>query len=123
MFILKYTIWRFWYLLTLNNHLIKFLKVRRNALDKSLDLKEDSDCNNNNVDIAFLVDCTTSMAKHVRDTKRNIGDIVKGIRGTFKNNVRLAFVAYRDITCPNNIQEMDFSNKIKDFTTFADKNC
>ena len=97
--------------------------MRRIALDKSLDLREDSDCNNNNVDIAFLVDCTRSMRKHMMDAKQNIGDIVKSIRRTYRNNVRLGFVAYRDIDCPSNIQEMDFSNKIKDFTTFADKNC
>ena len=80
-------------------------------------------CNNDNVDIAFLVDCTRSMRRHVLHTKKNIGSVVKHIRKRFKNHVRLAFVAYRDVTCPNNIQEMDFTKDISEFTSFADKNC
>ena len=80
-------------------------------------------CNNDNVDIAFLVDCTRSMRRHVLHTKKNIGSVVKHIRKRFKNHVRLAFVAYRDLTCPNNIQEMDFTKDISEFTSFADKNC
>ena len=80
-------------------------------------------CSNDNVDIAFLVDCTRSMRRHVLHTKKNIGSVVKHIRKRFNNHVRLAFVAYRDLTCPNNIQEMDFTKDISEFTNFADKNC
>ena len=85
--------------------------------------KSEVSCTNDDVDIAFLVDCTRSMRKHVLRTKANIGSIVKNIRKTFKNKVRLAFVAYRDLHCPNNIQEMNFTRKIHEFTSFADRNC
>lgn len=84
---------------------------------------KNASCNNDNVDIAFLVDCTRSMRRHVLHTKKNIGSVVKHIRKIFNNHVRLAFVAYRDLTCPNNIQEMDFTKDISEFTSFADKNC
>ena len=85
--------------------------------------KSEVSCKNDDVDIAFLVDCTRSMRKHVLRTKANIGSIVKNIRKTFKNKVRLAFVAYRDLHCPNNIQDMKFTRRIKEFTSFADENC
>ena len=85
--------------------------------------KSQVSCTNDDVDIAFLVDCTRSMRRHVLRTKANIGSIVKNIRKTFKNKVRLAFVAYRDLHCPNNIQEMNFTRKIHEFTSFADRNC
>ena len=85
--------------------------------------KSEVSCTNDDVDIAFLVDCTRSMRRHVLRTKANIGSIVKNIRKTFNNKVRLAFVAYRDLQCPNNIQEMNFTRKIDEFTSFADENC
>ena len=84
---------------------------------------KNASCNNDNVDIAFLVDCTRSMRRHVLHTKKNIGSVVKIIRKRFHNHVRLAFVAYRDLTCPKNIQEMDFTKDVSKFTSFADKNC
>ena len=85
--------------------------------------KSEVSCNNDDVDIAFLVDCTRSMRRHVLRTKANIGSIVKNIRKRFDNKVRLAFVAYRDLQCPNNIQQMNFTRKIHEFTSFADTNC
>ena len=90
--------------------------------DKSF-RKANVSCGNDDVDIAFLVDCTRSMRRHVLRTKANIGHIVKNIRKRFNNQVRLAFVAYRDLQCPNNIQEMDFTRKVHEFTSFADRNC
>ena len=80
-------------------------------------------CNNDNADIAFLVDCTRSMRRHVVYTKDNIASVVKHIRKKFKNSIRLAFVAYRDLSCPNNIQQMNFTYNVTEFTTFADKHC
>ena len=80
-------------------------------------------CNNDDVDIAFLVDCTRSMRRHVLRTKANIGSVVKNIRREFDNHVRLAFIAYRDLQCPNNIEELDFTRKVNEFTSFADDNC
>lgn len=75
---------------------------------------------NSHVDIAFLVDCTGSMASYINEVKNHIHDIVRGIFDKFDNKIRLAFVGYRDYSDGvNRIEQLNFTN-IEEFITFLE---
>ena len=49
-----------------------------------------------NVDVAFLLDCTSSMDKHIVETKNQLKVIIDTLVEEFENEIRVAFVGYRD---------------------------
>ena len=82
---------------------------------------DDTSCNNKDLDIAFVVDCSRSMKKHVIQTKETISSIIRTIKERFDNNVRLAFVSYTDLPCK--VQTLGFTDKIEYFKAFAENQC
>ncbi len=72
------------------------------------------------VDLAFIMDSTGSMQSLIDSVKANIKVIVQKIRATNPNlNLRLAFVAYRDLCDGNNqFEVMDFDSSIPHFEDF-----
>ena len=63
------------------------------------------------VDLAFVVDCTGSMGSYIRETQRNITNIAETISRT-AFNVRLALVEYRD----HPPQDDTYVSRFHDFT-------
>ena len=48
------------------------------------------------VDIAFMLDCTSSMGVYIKEVKQNIREIAKYIKERQQGEIRFAFVGYRD---------------------------
>ena len=72
-----------------------------------------------NVDIAFMLDATASMGKNIRNTKNNIGRIVRQVKAAFPNaKVRMGLVAYRDWTDSRRVNRRGRGHfKIRNFTS------
>lgn len=71
------------------------------------------------VDIAFVIDCTGSMASYIASVKDSIQNIVERIRATNRNlSVRLAVVGYRDIDDYPRFEVLDFVDSIDSFKSF-----
>ena len=70
---------------------------------------------NKNVDVVFLLDCTRSMAGYIDEAKKQIKKIVE----MYENNVRVAFVGYRD-HCDGSmrIETFQFSEDTDKFVSF-----
>jgi hypothetical protein len=52
-----------------------------------------------NVDLCFLIDCTSSMSSYIEQVQKKINDIVHELKMRFEHfSLRLAFVGYRDFT-------------------------
>ena len=76
--------------------------------------------NNKNADVAFLVDCTGSMASYIGETKNQIQKIVSEIVEMYDNKVCVAFVGYRDHgDGPMRIQTLGFTENIEEFKSFV----
>ena len=74
---------------------------------------------NSSLDVAFLVDCTGSMAPYIAETKNDIEEIVSSIKETFENTVQVAFVGYRDHTDGSKrIECLQFTENIDEFKEF-----
>lgn len=78
-------------------------------------------CAAESVDLAFLVDCTGSMAGYIAAVKDNIRKVVQKIKATNGNlSLRLAVVGYRDIDDGSSrFEVLDFVDDVKDFETFV----
>ena len=74
---------------------------------------------NKNVDVAFLLDCTGSMAGYINEAKNQIKKIVQDIGDMYENNVQVAFVGYRD-HCDGQmrIETFGFSDDTDRFVAF-----
>lgn len=108
---------------------MKMLKsiTRRKTMDLKKAIKEKeihgvvrSVCAAESVDLAFLVDCTGSMASHIASVKENICEIVHQITRTNGNlKLRLAMVGYRDFgDGDNQFEVLDFVPSIDEFKGF-----
>ena len=74
---------------------------------------------NKNVDVVFLLDCTGSMAGYIEEAKNQIKKIVEQILEMYENNVRVAFIGYRDhCDGPMRIETFQFSEDTDKFVTF-----
>ena len=74
---------------------------------------------NKNVDVVFLLDCTGSMAGYINEVKNQIKQIVKQISEMYENNVRVAFVGYRDhCDGPMRIETFHFTEDTDMFLAF-----
>ena len=75
-----------------------------------------------NVDIAFVVDCTSSMGLYIRKVRQNIREIVSDIKENHNGEIRFAFVGYRDHNDgPNRIETLYFTKDVEVFETFVGK--
>ena len=76
---------------------------------------------NSTLDVAFLVDCTKSMDPYINQTKADVEHVVNEIKRVFENDVKVAFVGYRDHKDgPKRIESLEFTddvNKFKDFVS------
>ena len=73
------------------------------------------------VDIAFVIDCTGSMASYIASVKDSIQNIVQWIRATNKNlSLRLAVVGYRDIEDKRRFEVLDFVDSLDTFKSFLE---
>ena len=74
---------------------------------------------NKNVDVVFLLDCTGSMAGYIEEAKNQIKKIVEQILEMYENNVRVAFIGYRDhCDGPMRIETFQFSEDTDMFVAF-----
>eukprot|EP00092_Neocalanus_flemingeri_P012286 GFUD01013244.1.p1 GENE.GFUD01013244.1~~GFUD01013244.1.p1 ORF type:complete len:679 (-),score=176.64 GFUD01013244.1:244-2280(-) len=75
---------------------------------------------NKHADVAFLVDCTGSMAGYIKQTKDDINKIVSKVTEMFDNKLRVAFVGYRDHSDGfMRIETLGFTENIEEFQTFV----
>jgi len=73
-------------------------------------------CAAERVDLAFVIDCTGSMAPYIESVKANIKHIVRQVARTNGNlQIRLAVVAYRDISDVDRYEVFDFVTCIESF--------
>jgi hypothetical protein len=73
-----------------------------------------------NVDLCFLVDCTSSMSSYIEQVQSKINKLVNELGKSFENSsLRFAFVGYRDYTEDDNDQIVTInfldSNEIETF--------
>lgn len=74
------------------------------------------------VDVAFVLDGTTSMQQHIAAVKENIRKIVTQLGHTNANlKIRLAMVVYRDLEYNRPFQMLDFVTSVRAFETFVGK--
>ena len=66
-----------------------------------------------NLDLAFLIDCTGSMGPHLNNTRNCVEKIVEASIKKYDNNVRVGFVAYRDIKSNLRFVQEPFSSDIQ----------
>ena len=73
-----------------------------------------------NADVAFMLDCTGSMASYIAGAKDDIQRIVDTITSSYENKIRVAFIAYRDhCDGAKRIERLDFTENISDFQGFV----
>ena len=65
------------------------------------------------LDLAFAMDCTSSMGPYINSTKSNICTIVNEIVTSANTDIRLALVEYRD----HLPEDKTFVTRVHDFTT------
>ena len=74
---------------------------------------------NKNVDVVFLLDCTGSMAGYINEAKNQIKKIAEDISAIYENNMRVAFVGYRDhCDGSSRIEIFQFSEDTDKFVSF-----
>ena len=72
------------------------------------------------LDLAFLMDCTSSMKPQITFCKNKVQDIVNSVRSNFPTaKIRVAFVGYRDFDIPG-YPVMDFTPDAKGMADFID---
>lgn len=78
-------------------------------------------CASEKVDLAFIIDCTSSMGPYIESVKTSIKSIVRQIGRTNGNlRLRLAVVAYRDISDgTQRFEVMDFVSSVEQFEAFV----
>lgn len=77
-------------------------------------------CDAESVDLAYVVDCTTSMQKYIDGVRSQIQEVVRRLKATNTNlSLRLAFVAYRGVrTDAKHIDTFQFPGSVEDFESF-----
>ena len=72
-----------------------------------------------NVDVAFVLDCTGSMAGYINEAKNQIRKIVEEVTEMYDNKMRVAFIGYRDhCDGPNRIESLEFTRDTGTFERF-----
>jgi hypothetical protein len=71
------------------------------------------------VDLAFVIDATGSMLKHIQNVKKSIRSVIAKCRRTHPGlRLRLAVVAYRDLNDAIPVEVLDFSSSVERFESF-----
>ena len=71
------------------------------------------------VDLAFILDCTSSMGGYIASAKDSIRDIVKRVHSTNRSmNLCLALVGYRDFCDSTRFEVLDFVTSVEEFESF-----
>lgn len=71
------------------------------------------------VDLAFILDCTGSMGPYIVSAKNSIQDIIKRVRTSNRSmNLRLALVGYCDVGDLKRFGVLDFVSSVGDFEHF-----
>lgn len=74
------------------------------------------------LDICFVVDCTGSMGSYITAVKENVCNIIKETQNQFPGTqIRLAFLAYRDINDHDRFEINDFTEDAQSIINFAQK--
>ena len=75
---------------------------------------------NSDVDIAFMLDATSSMELNLEAVEKNIEEVVMRVKDTFFDiKVRVALVAYRDYSeAALHFEIMDFTEDVTEFINF-----
>ena len=75
---------------------------------------------NSDVDIAFMLDATSSMELNLVAVEKNIEEVVMRVKDTFFDiKVRVALVAYRDYSeAALHFEIMDFTEDVTEFINF-----
>lgn len=95
---------------------MKDMSITRKATIKEMMIKlKDAE----NTDLAFLLDCTGSMAAHINAVKNDIQGIVDDIHKNFPDaSINIAFVGYRDHCDFERIVMRNFSAECASFSSF-----
>ena len=112
-----YKYWHVWYSLFVCDiwlHL-DFLKVLDFFFILAEILKKNAD-----VDIAFMLDATSSMEENLEAVEQNIAQVVMKVKDTFSDiKVRVALVAYRDYSEASlHFEILDFTENVTNFIHF-----
>jgi Alpha-kinase family/von Willebrand factor type A domain len=71
------------------------------------------------VDLVFVIDATGSMLKHIQNVKKSIRSIISKCRRTHSDlRLRLAAVAYRDLSDSVHYEVLDFCSSVERFEQF-----
>jgi len=103
------------------SHLRSRLDVKKHSIHKAIKEKEVKQVlsalkSAESVDLAFIIDCTSSMQSLINQVKSNIKGIVRQIGKTSADlDLRLAVVAYRDIGDTRRFEVFDFHTSIEKF--------
>ena len=75
---------------------------------------------NADVDIAFMLDATSSMEENLEAVEQNIAQVVMKVKDTFSDiKVRVALVAYRDYSEASlHFEILDFTENVTNFIHF-----
>ena len=96
-----------------SSYTLEMFKKKQLLLRKMLEQNKD-------VDVAFMLDCTGSMASYINETKGQIKKIVSEITEMYDNTFRVAFVGYRDhCDGPNRIESLGFTENVDEFIRFV----
>lgn len=73
----------------------------------------------NNIDLCFIIDCTSGMLPYITMLSSKLVDIYEKIKyKSQKGKVRIAVVAYRDIKDKNRFEVLSFTDSIQDVSKF-----
>ena len=78
-------------------------------------------CDAESVDLAFVVDCTSSMSSYLDAVRNQIQEVVRRLKASNGNlSLRLAFVAYRGVQNDSKIIDtFQFSDSVQEFEGFV----
>ncbi|KAF0450817.1 kinase-like protein [Gigaspora margarita] len=100
---------------TLIDRVTYLRKNRENDVSKTIIDIEDS----MNVDLCFVLDCTTSMISHIEAAKEHILEVANYIN-SHNSNIKfwIGFCGYRDYCEKGRLQIFDFNNSLEKFKTY-----
>ncbi|CAG8577451.1 15465_t:CDS:1 [Cetraspora pellucida] len=100
---------------TLIDRVTYLRKNRENDVSKAIANVEDS----MNVDLCFVLDCTSSMLGHIQAAKDHILKVANYVNSN-NSNIKfwVGFCGYRDHNDQDRLQIFDFTNSIKKFETY-----
>ena len=71
------------------------------------------------INLAFLLDCTSSMEASIENAKEKIQSIVEESKERFGGQMKIAFIGYRDYCDTNKIERLEFTDSVDKFKEFV----